>query len=72
MSLIVAMLCMMCNHCEGPLCTFGCWEVPCQTSKGPPVGCHSHSTHYNITYSQADLAYNQTRSDVRNWLSDMT
>jgi hypothetical protein len=61
-------VCMFCPPCTGPVCTFACYQVPCESSKGPPVGCHSHSTHYTPTYSPDELRFNQTRADVRDWL----
>ena len=41
-------------------------EIPCVSHV--PVGFHSHSTHYQIEYSEADLRWNKTRSDIRRWL----
>jgi hypothetical protein len=75
------LLCWFCH--EMPACYYA--DPPCPTFLGPcylarcqkmhdgkpPVGCHSHLTHYNITYSDEDLRYNKTKSDVRNWLNEV-
>lgn len=50
-----------------------CFMAPCPwictpEPGHPPVGCHSHATHYNITYSQADLEFNKTRAEVQQWM----
>jgi hypothetical protein len=74
---LLAMMCMCPYPCdpgspdEFPrhACIPAYRECPCTTTtQHAPKGCHSHSTHYNITYTDADLRWNKTRTDIRNWL----
>jgi hypothetical protein len=63
---------------ENDPCRIQCGLAPpiCFADEGvvhrhPPVGFHSYPTEYNITYSQTDIAWNNTRANIRNWLKTL-
>ena len=66
---VVADTCLVCNtrpRCIGEVCLHAdswCRIVECPSR--PPLGFHSHSTHYEIEYSQADLDFNRSRAGVK-------
>lgn len=70
--LVAGLVCMCSIPCPkepGHVCLHAFIECPCPRH-GPPIGYHSHSTHYIPHYTEQDLTYNRTRYSIRRMLED--